>query len=339
MADIAATPGLVVGVEVLNAGIAPLPAATIGLTSGVVVMGGIAPITNIIISTVPLLSGVTTSITAPTPPPIPPLPPPPPAFELAVAPCLTVADACESDQADPAKSLLCGHTPEEFAEVALVLEPRGALWSKLFTTIRAAVYRAFGKLLSDVEQRLCDLFKESLACQSVELLGEWENEYGLPGDCVPPGSYPTTIAGRQAMVCAARKRRGGISLLDLQAILRGALDCPYLLIEKVFDAGVYTGLCIRNIGYAPPLPGVHNVVGGRGLISAPYGSAVGQPLTVDDPTAVAQSVCPIVYHSTTSAWTGGIGQPLRAGNEQKFNLLVCLINKYLPAHIQWQACP
>ena len=65
---------------------------------------------------------------------------------------------------DPADGDLCGHSPEDFAEAQLMLEPRGLAWCKKYTTTKAAIYRAAGAIFSDFEQRICDLFRESLAC-------------------------------------------------------------------------------------------------------------------------------------------------------------------------------
>lgn len=247
--------------------------------------------------------------------------------------CTQVQPPARTLGPDPASGDLCGHTPEQFAEAALGLEPRGGIWCKQFTTIKAGIYRAFGRLLSDFEQRLCDLFRESLACNSVELLAEWETEYGLPGACAYE-SYPTDIAGRQAQVCAARRASGIVTTAQLQALLRSALQCPFL--ELSSDT---TGMCVRYIGPAP-VPGfIHNTVGGWGPIGADgFGSGVGQPLTLNDPAFVAQPQCPIVYHSTVGGWTGGVGVPLTLGDRQKWPLLVCLMQKHLPAHIAWRVC-
>ncbi|HYW57668.1 MAG TPA: hypothetical protein VE934_11950 [Polaromonas sp.] len=234
---------------------------------------------------------------------------------------------------DPADAPLCGHSPEQFAEAALGLEPRGALWCKTFVTVKAALYRAFGKLLSEFEQRLCDLFKESLACESVELLSEWEVEYGLPGNCAPE-SYPTDLAGRQAQVCAARQASAIITLPQLQALLRRALPCEFLTLQATL-----TGVCVSGIGPAPVQGFVHNTVGGWGVIGTDgFGSGVGQPLTLADPDFAAPLQCPIVFHSTVGGWTGGVGIPLTLGDRQKYPLLVCLLQKHLPAHIAWRIC-
>lgn len=234
---------------------------------------------------------------------------------------------------DPAAAPLCGHTAEQFGEAALGLEPRGAIWCKTFSTVKAALYRAFGKLLSDVEQRMCDLFRESLACGSVELLPDWEREYGLPGNCAFE-SYPIDIAGRQAQVCAARQASAIITLPQLQALLRLALQCDYLVLEATL-----TGVCVRNIGPAAVQGFIHNTVGGWGAIGTDgFGSAVGQPLTLLDPTFVVTPQCPIVFHSTVGGWTGGVGIPLTLGDRQKYPLLVCLMQKHLPAHIAWRVC-
>lgn len=253
----------------------------------------------------------------------------------------------------PALGALCGHSAEQFAEAALGLEPRGGAWCKLFTTTKAALYRAFGQLLSDFEQRLCALFTESLACPSVELLGEWEVEYGLPGECAT--SYPTDLAGRQAQVCAARNANGIRTLSQLEALLQNALQCPYLLLE-VNTVGylpmppapgappaAIAGVCVRNLGPAPPVPTVHNIMGGWGAYTGPSadgtGAAMGQPLSIVDPNYTPPANCAVIYHSTVGGWTGGMGIPLTTVDPVRWALLVCLMRKHLPAHVVWSACP
>jgi hypothetical protein len=258
------------------------------------------------------------------------------------------APLCEVQPA-AADAPLCGHTPEQFAEVALALEPRGIAWCRLFTTTKSALYRAFGRLLADMEQRMCDLFEESLACNSVELLAEWEIEYGLPGECAA-GSYPTDLAGRQAQVCAARRSTGISTRAQLQALLRIALDCPLLTIDDILvhswmgrvmgqPLTVHGGICVRGIGPADLQTTIHNVVGGWGLMSDGAGSAVGQPLTLNDPAFVQPDMCPVIYHSTMGGWTGGMGSPLMVADPVKWGLLVCLMTKHLPAHVVWTVCP
>jgi hypothetical protein len=239
---------------------------------------------------------------------------------------------CEAGQPNPAEAALCGHTPEQFAEAALAVEPHGAIWCRSFSTNRAALYRAFGRLLSDFEQRICVLFQESLACGSVELLPEWEAEYGLPGTCAP-GAYPTDLSARQAQVCAARQSVGISTSLQLQTLLRTALQCSFLTVEDFYVHNVmgtgmgqplmlYGGVCVRGLGPTPPAPWVHNVMGGWGLNVGPsagvYGSSVGQPLTLVDPSYMPPPECP-----TTP---------------ERFTLLSCLMKKHLPAHVTWMLC-
>jgi hypothetical protein len=260
---------------------------------------------------------------------------------------------CDTLQPSPADAKLCGHTAEQYAEAALMLEPRGDVWCRLLGTIKAALYRAFGKLLADLDARICDLVRESTGCEAVELLGEFEEMYGLPSACMT--NYPTDLAGRQAMVCAARQSIGISTLDQLQALLQTALNCPHLRLENFVThstAGGWTGgmgqplmvqggICVRGIGPAPVPPILHNVMGGwggYGGAAVPYGSAVGQPLTIVDPAYVAPQSCPVVYHSTMGGWTGGMGQPLTAADPVAWNLLSCLMAKHLPATTAWAVC-
>ena len=207
--------------------------------------------------------------------------------------------SCGDDPTDPSDAPLCGHSAEEFAEVALRLEPRGIAWCKQYGTVKAALYRAFGLLLSNFEQRMCDLFDESLACNSVELLAEWEREYGLPSPC-SAAFYPTDIPSRQALVCAARRGNNAVSLSELETIIKNAIDCPELTLT-VTDSP--NGVCISGI------------------------------------TDTDTSNCGIVQHATVGGWTGGVGKSLQYGAPPKWNLLVCLLDRYLPSHIYWYVCP
>lgn len=224
--------------------------------------------------------------------------------------CTPVASAV-----DPVVDLsdLCGHTPEQFAEVALALEPSGIAWCKDFWTVKAALYRAFGSLLSGFEQRLCYLFTESTGCSSVELLSEFELDYGLPGTCAV-GSYPTDLKGRQARVCAVRKSTAISTNAELQAILRLAMQCDYLTVtnaENHFYCGQVCGLSLTQE------EGV--CISGIGL---------GEPEHSPE--------CEIVQHVTASF---GVGSTLTIGNQYKLDLLACLMSKYMPAHVTWNICP
>lgn len=234
--------------------------------------------------------------------------------------CAPNAEPVCEPQSRPADAPLCGHTPEQFAEAALALEPRGLAWCRQFTTVKAALYRAFGRLLSDFERRMCDLFDESLACGSVELLDEWEKEYGLPGAC-SARDYPSDLAGRQAMVCAARRGEGVTTLPQLQEVLQIALECPTLTLENFVTHNWVThgatqtlmvqgGVCVRGIGpnFSPP------------------------------PEDGELPDCPYIYHSTVGGWTGGVGIPLTTADPIKWQLLICLMDKHLPAHIAWAIC-
>jgi len=241
-----------------------------------------------------------------------------------------VVDGPRGDLSD-----LCGHSAEQFAEVALILEPRGVAWCKDFGTIKAALYRAFGALLSGFERRLCYLFTESLGCSAVELLSEFETDYGLPGDCAF-GAYPKDVAGRQARVCAARKGSSVGTNAELQAVLRTAMQCDWLTVTNVSQhsvagmlAGmplmVSTGVCIGGVGTTYTPPSVHFV----------SGNVAGLPLTNYDRNFSPTDECPIFEHVVAGF---SVGSPLTTGATNQVELLSCLMTKYLPAHISWTFC-
>ncbi len=225
---------------------------------------------------------------------------------------------------------LCGHPAERFAEVALQAEPTGAIWCKQYGTVKAALYRAFGGLLAQFNDRLCDLLRENTGCESVETLAEWEVEFGLPSACQT--DYPTDTAGRQAQVCAARLGGNIRTIQDLQSGLITATGCEFIVLKNT-----PTGVCISGITGAASVPAVHNVVGGWGAISQGYGSAVGQPLLLQDPLYVAPQYCPMVYHSVVGGWTGGVGSALTQQTIE-YQTVVCLMQKHVPAHVNWYIC-
>lgn len=205
----------------------------------------------------------------------------------------------------------------DYAQVAKRLEPMGVLWDCL-SPVKMALHQAFGSLLSDFERAMCKLQKESLACGSDELLAEFEADYGLPSACAK--SYPTDLAGRQAMVCASKKSIGISTIDQLQDLLQTATSCTNL---KITDSTI------------------HSTVGG-------WTGGVGQPLHVSGGVCVTGIIepliptgdpyCPIIYHSTVGGWTGGVGQPLTSQDDTKFNAIECLMNKHIPASIDWNFC-
>lgn len=259
---------------------------------------------------------------------------------------------------------LCAiRSPEQYADIALTIGPEGGFWCKEYGTNKAAIYRAFGGILSAFDAAVCNLWRESFGCQAVSLLGEFEQDYGLPNACMT--SYPADLVGRQGMVCAAIMQGSVQTLGALEHLLQTALDCPYLTLthkyasiedshstmggwtggmrQPLTQRAEYLGICVNGIREIAPAVFIHNTVGGHGVVTgtsatAPYGSAVGQPLQLQDPNYVALQSCPIIYHSTVGGWTGGVGQPLQVGDFAKQQLLECLMVKYLPAHIQWTIC-
>jgi uncharacterized protein YmfQ (DUF2313 family) len=249
--------------------------------------------------------------------------------------CETVIDGSGCHPVNATAGRMCGYLPEDYAEAALKLEPFGLAWCKEFGTIKAAIYRAFGGLLAYVDERICALVKESRPCATDEMLPEWEVEFGLPSDCMR-GIYPTDIEGRKRAVCAAYLGQGIQTLPQMQAFLRNALDCPHLVLEINHDAGLINHVCVYNIS-ATDINYVHNVVGGYGELCGVYGSSAGQPLQICDPDQVFGPYCSIVWHNVVGGWYGGVGQPLMVGRE-KWQLLICLMDKHLPAHVRWEVC-
>ncbi len=208
-------------------------------------------------------------------------------------------------------------SPSEYAQVAKRIEPMGVFWDCL-SPLKMALHKAFGSLLSDFERAMCKLQKESLACGSTELINEFEADYGLPSGCSK--SYPTDLAGRQDMVCAAKKSIGISTIDQIQDLLQTATNCPNL---KITDSTIHSTYGGWTGGYGQPL----QVSGGVCI------TGIIEPLI---PTSIPY--CPIIYHSTYGGHTGGYGQPLTTQDDTKFNAIKCLTDKHIPASINWEFC-
>jgi hypothetical protein len=207
--------------------------------------------------------------------------------------------------------------PSDYALVAKRLEPTGKLWDCL-SPLKMALHTAFGSLLSGFESAMCKLQKESLACGSIELINEFEAEYGLPSGCAK--SYPTDLAGRQAQVCTARKSIGISTISQLEDLLQTATACTNL---KITESTIHSTVGGWTGGAGNPL-----MVSGGVCVTG-----ITEPLI---PTNLPY--CPIIYHSTVGGWTGGVGQSLTIQDETKINIIECLMSKHLPASINYSLC-
>jgi uncharacterized protein YmfQ (DUF2313 family) len=87
--------------------------------------------------------------------------------------------------------------------------PRGAAWPRGSAAVLTQYFGAIADCVADLHARAADLSeRESDIAQTIELLPEWEAQYGLPDPCTPAGA---TIQQRQAALVAKEAQQGGQS--------------------------------------------------------------------------------------------------------------------------------
>lgn len=88
----------------------------------------------------------------------------------------------------------------DYAHLLRLLLPRGAIWQAKPGSVQAAILEAFAQEFARVDGRVTDLLAESLPETTVELLDQWEAEFGLPESCDTREGL--SIAERQARLAA-----------------------------------------------------------------------------------------------------------------------------------------
>lgn len=186
-------------------------------------------------------------------------------------------------------------TDEDYFQQLKALLPKGAAWAAEDGSVLANLLRAMGSAFSWVDARTQDLLDEVDPRTTVECLGDWEKELGLPDNC---GSPPTTLQQRRAAVLAKYTAIGGQS--------------PQYFINVAAAHG-YTITITENFPF-------------RFGIST-FGSAFnGGPETFTWQVN-APAVTPVYFTFGQSCF----GEPFES---YRNDLLECLINKLKPAHTE-----
>lgn len=106
-----------------------------------------------------------------------------------------------------------------YADVMLLLLPRGKLWTDDRARKLALLYRGMSEEWARVDERASDVIDESDLRTADELIGEWETFFGLPDPCET--SPPTLLQERRDALVAKAKATGGQSIAYFTAV---ALD-------------------------------------------------------------------------------------------------------------------
>lgn len=110
-------------------------------------------------------------------------------------------------------------TKEDYVQLITDLTPTGAVWNTEEESVQAKLRRIQATELAYLHQRSDVLVNECVPSGAVELLEDWEAEFGLPDNCSP---LADTFAERVATLVEKATRVGGQSrrfYIELAAML------------------------------------------------------------------------------------------------------------------------
>lgn len=111
----------------------------------------------------------------------------------------------------------CGLSVDALQAQALALLPEGPAWPREPSAVMVSFWRAMATPRQKTLQRFCTLLNESVLCDAVELLGDYETDYGLPDSCDPSASS-RNIAERQTALCDKANGKGGQSIAYFEGV-------------------------------------------------------------------------------------------------------------------------
>ena len=103
---------------------------------------------------------------------------------------------------------------EAYRTQLAALLPRGRVWPTGTTSVLARLLGALAASLARLDAAAAALLPESRPSTAYFLLGEWENEFGLPDPCSDPAQ---TIEGRRAAVIGKMLDADASAPLDIVA--------------------------------------------------------------------------------------------------------------------------
>lgn len=114
-------------------------------------------------------------------------------------------------------NVFCGLSEDEYLGQLLALLPDGPVWPREPSATMVKFWRAAVGPRLAIHTRACDLLSESLVCNAVELLPDYEFDYGLPDEC-DPNADTRTVAERQVVLCDKANTKGAQSIAYFEGI-------------------------------------------------------------------------------------------------------------------------
>lgn len=104
---------------------------------------------------------------------------------------------------------------ETYHEYLKSLLPVGPAWPRDNDSVMTIVLKPLAEELSDVEERIASLIAESDPRTVLEMLTDWEREFGLPDSCNPEG---LTLQERKAALIQKVYGTGGQSIAYFKSL-------------------------------------------------------------------------------------------------------------------------
>jgi uncharacterized protein YmfQ (DUF2313 family) len=262
---------------------------------------------------------------------------------MTTAPTVTVAWAGEVPAAPLVPHSGDKHvtrTGDEYAHALQNHLPIGQAWPRAEESTLMKVVRGLTKIWGDLEIRASHLLEqESDPRITIELLPDWERNWGLPDPCY---EAPQSIAERQAALVLRMTMVGGCSrqfFIDLAATLGYTITIteyrPFFIAmdrcgdSRVYGAGVTTDTPMRNEWGQPILapPGDHEVANGQLSAWPHYGLG---PLANRYYWSVHVGSAKLVWFRCTSGQCG-VDPHLRIGIADD---LECVLERWKPGHTE-----
>lgn len=229
-------------------------------------------------------------------------------------------------------------TGDDYAEAMQALLPQGQAWPRGEETVLMRVLRGLCRIWGDFEIRASKLLEmESDPRSTIELLPDWERNWGLPDPCY---QEPLTIAERQLALVMRMTMEGGQSrqfFIDLAAMIGYTITITeyrpfFIAMDRCGDSRVYGVVPpdpMRNEWNQPILNPRGDDWVDNGELSAWPSYGLG-PLEVRYYWTVHVDEAKLTWFRVTSGQTG-VDPHLRIGTADD---LECLLNRWKPGHTQ-----